>query len=63
MTQTEREIFRKLYNEACHGAGAKVRNSARASLEAMATEAGVTLADAMEQNGLCIHAYFASRPI
>jgi hypothetical protein len=63
MTPTERQILRKLYNEACHGAGAQVRRSARASLEAMLAEAGVAMLEAFEDNGLCIAAYFASRPI
>ena len=62
MTATENTIIRKLYNEACHGAGATVRKSARASLEAMLNETGETMLDVFERNNLCIHAYFASRP-
>lgn len=63
MTKIEMQIIRKLYNEACHGAGAQIRNVARASLENMLREAGQEMFTVFEENNLCISSYFASRPI
>jgi hypothetical protein len=63
VTATEREILRRLYREACFGAGADVRRSARASLEAMVREAGTSLRAAFEEERLDLAAYFATRPI
>ena len=63
MTPIERTIFRTFYREACFGAGAAIRRSARASMEAMAREAGVPLREAFESNCLDMNAYFATKPI
>lgn len=63
MTPVERQIVLKLYNEACHGAGAQVRTSARHSLEAMICEAGESMKDVFDRYNLCMASYFASRPI
>lgn len=63
MSPTERAIFRILYQHACFGSGADVRNAARSSMEAMVKEAGETLRNAMALNNLDMVAYFATRPI
>jgi len=63
MTAIERAIFRTLYREACFGAGAAIRRSARASMEEMIREAGVPFREAFESNCLDMTAYFATKPI
>lgn len=63
MTRVEIEIVRRLYNEACHGAGAKIRNAARKSLESMCVEAGESLMEVFDKANLNMDNYFASRPI
>ncbi len=59
----DRAELRALYATACHGAGAPTRILARQTLELMLLRAGLSMRDAFEDNGLCIHTYFASRPI
>lgn len=55
----DRMELRTLYREACHGAGAPARTLARQTLELMLLRAGLSMRDAFEDNGLCIHTYFA----
>ncbi len=59
----DRHELRTLYATACHGAGAPARTLARQTLELVLLRAGVAMRDAFADNGLCIHIYFASRPI
>ena len=63
MTNTERAIFRSLYQQACFGAGADVRRAARASMEAMVKEADDTMRNALMSNCLDMATYFATKPI
>ena len=67
--QQERDLhakIRALYNQACHGAGAEPRREARRELDRIAaTSADFTLGTIAMLNdlGLDIDAYFASRPL
>jgi hypothetical protein len=63
MPATTREVVRHLYSEACHGAGAEVRNAARRLLTKLAKESDRTDTDLLAEHGLDLGAYFASRPI
>ncbi len=66
-----RATARSLYNEACHGAGASARQAARNALDAIAAdsafgaiETGISpTVSLLEDLGLDLGAYFASRPL
>lgn len=59
----DRSELRTLYQQACHGAGAPARTLARQTIELMLLRDGTAMREAFEDAGLCIHTYFASRPI
>ena len=59
----DREELCRLYNEACHGAGAEPRQAARSHIEAIAERAGLRLGQLFDECGLDLTGYFASRPI
>jgi hypothetical protein len=55
--------LRDLYREAVHGAGAEPRRAARAKIDALLADTGMSMRDAFEKERLDMSAYFASRPI
>jgi hypothetical protein len=55
--------LRELFREACHGAGAEPRWKARAEIEKVADQRGIRIGALLEEAGLDVTAYFASRPI
>lgn len=63
MTTTERDRLRRLYQLACHGAGAEPRREARNLIAAFLRQHSITLAEALEDAGLDLGAYFATAPI
>jgi hypothetical protein len=63
MTSEDRATLRRLYSEACHGAGAIPRFEARIQIDAMLSRCGMTLKEALDSERLDLGAYFASRPI
>lgn len=63
MSAIDLASLRRLYREACHGAGAEPRRTARAQIDEMLAHHRVTLREAFEIAGLDLSAYFASRPI
>lgn len=63
MTTIERDRFRRLYQLACHGAGAEPRREARNLIAAFLRQHDITLREALEDAGLDVGAYFASAPI
>ena len=63
MTPDTLGSIRTLYNIACHGAGAEARWQARDRLQAIADREGRKLIPMLDDLGLDVDAFFASRPI
>jgi hypothetical protein len=63
MHALERDYLRRLYLEACHGAGADLRWEARHLIQKWLNHNKVTLCEAFENVGLDMKNYLASRPI
>jgi hypothetical protein len=63
MHALERDYLRRLYLEACHGAGAESRWDARKLIQKWLDHNKVTLREAFENVGLDMGFYVASRPI
>jgi hypothetical protein len=63
MHALERDYFRKLYQQACHGAGAEPRWEARHLIQKFLNQNDITLREALENAGLDMKFYLASRPI
>jgi hypothetical protein len=63
MHALERDYFRKLYQQACHGARAESRWEARHLIQKFLAQNDVTLREAFESVGLDMNNYLASRPI
>lgn len=63
MHALERDYLRRLYLEACHGAGAEPRWEARNLMQKWLLHNEVTIKEAFEDAGLDLDTYFATRPI
>jgi len=63
MHALERDYFCKLYQQACHGAGAETRWEARHLIQKFLAQNDITLREVLESVGLDMNNYLASRPI
>lgn len=55
--------LRRLFAEACHGAGAEPRLAARQRIRDLAEREGMIEGQYLREHGFDLAAYFASRPI